>query len=219
MTPTQQKLELAYPTYAKFLEDFKPAQLMVTYCDINTISKSVGVITPRLSLEDISIIYSNSKLNAGVDYVKNWLDFLNKFSNLNKQLTETGAVAFMIYQDYKYFFLTDLNLIFGKIMRCEYGIFYGSVDAPRILGAFLNYAQERFAISKDVKAKVCKEVDSYMAPLCKSEFDTIANKLKGTCSSDKAYRDECNRLYKLEAVPRLEKIRDEIEEEIIKKIV
>jgi len=217
MTPTQQKIIIAYPTYAKFLDDYKPAQLLVTYADINTISKSVAVINPRLMLEDINMAYSTDKLNAGVAYVKSWLDFLNKFSNLNKQLTETESVAFMIYNGHKSFYLTDMKIIFEKIMRCEYGIFYGSVDAPRILGAFTQYAQDREVTLKTINENCTRQVKDYMEPMYKAATLRINPQIEGINDADEQLKEK-QRLWGIENI-RLNKIRDTFAEETLKKIV
>lgn len=218
MTPTQQNAENAFPTYAKFMEEYNPAQLIVVYADINTIAKSVAVKFPRLKLEDVSIIYSNGKRNAGVDYMDAWLAFLNKLSNLNKQLTETKAVAFMLYKDYKSFYLTDLKIIFEKILRCDYGIFYGSVDAPRIFGAFAAYARERAETYQRIREHIEKERRAYMAPLEEAQWTAIQKRLEGKYTDEKMFWEECRRIYNQEAYPEMVKLSDEIEEDIIKKI-
>lgn len=217
MTIIQQKTQIAYPTFEKFLDDYKPAQLIVVYADINTISRSIAVISPRLRLEDISVIYSTAKRNAGVDYIENWLNFLNKFSNLNKQLTETKAVAFMIYNKYKFYYLTDLKVIFEKIMQCEYGIFYGSVDAPRILGAFVQYSQEREAAINHLTTYIKSELKAYITPLEMSEQKAISKSLEGKYTDDKQFRDECRRIFSEESYPKLQKLYTEMEEQLYKK--
>ena len=216
MTPTQQKIIISYPTYEKFMDNFKPAQLLVTYANITTISRSVAVRVPRLMLEDINDTYSSPKMNAGVSYVKSWLDFLNKFSNLNKQLTETESVAFMIYTGHKRFYLTDMKIIFEKIMRCEYGIFYGSVDAPRILGAFTQYAMERESTLKSINENCTRQVQEFMDPMYKAATLRINPKIAEIMDEDEKLKEK-QRLWAIENI-RLDKIRDDFAEETLKKI-
>ena len=141
LTPIQLKTRQSYNTYKNFLVDYKPEQLLVLYDDINSIAQSVVCV--RLTVEDVNAVYSYDKFPAGVDYVEKWLDFLNRFSNINKPLVETKAVAYMLYNDYKHFHLADLKVLFKLLMMGEYGSFYGSVDAQRILTAFASYARER----------------------------------------------------------------------------
>jgi len=141
LNPIQQKTLSLYPTYPKFFNDYKPAQLLVTYDDVNTIEQSLSI--PRMTIDDIRIIYPEENKNCSVDYLVNWLGFINRLSNINKPLTELDSVAYMIYKDHKMLYLSDLKIIFEKIMKAEYGTFYGSVDAQRILYAFVQYATER----------------------------------------------------------------------------
>ena len=163
MKPTNQltKIQLSifqqYPSFKDFLTDYHPAQLLVNYDEINTLQQSLSKF--RMRIEDIHIIYSEGIRNASVDYVVKWLDFLNKFSNINKQLTELNSVAYMIYKDYKDFYLSDLKIIFERIMRAEYGPFYGSVDAQRILYGFSQYNQERNMLLQKEKSKFNKELE------------------------------------------------------------
>lgn len=146
LTEIQLKIRNLYPTFQKFIIDYKPAQLLVTYDEVNTLEQSIE--TERMSIEDLSKIYPDEKRNYSVEYIVQWLDYLNRFSNINKQLTELNAVAYMIYKDYKKLYLTDFKIVFEKIMRAEYGTFYGSVDAQRILFAFMQYNTERQLLLK-----------------------------------------------------------------------
>lgn len=148
-----------FPTFPHFLSGFSPAQLLVNYSEINTIEESV--VKRRVTIEDINIIYNDAEMPA-VKYITEWLDFLNRFSNINKHLTETRAVAFMIFKDYKHFYLSDLKIIFEKLMRGEYGPFYGSVDAQRILIGFMQYKIERDIVTRRNKASLQNELESFL---------------------------------------------------------
>jgi len=142
------------------MADFNPAQLLVNYDEINTIEQST--VKPRMRIADIDIIYQDTKRNAAVDYLVKWLDFLNRFSNINKQLTELNSVAYMIYKDYKELYLSDLKIIFEKIMRAEYGPFYGSVDAQRILYGFMQYNTERKILMQKRRVKLEIELENHL---------------------------------------------------------
>jgi len=157
LSQTQLKIRNLYPTYEKFIIDYKPAQLLVTYDEVNTLEQSIE--KDRMSIEDLSKIYPDQKRNYSVEYIVQWLDYLNRFSNINKQLTELNAVAYMIYKDYKKLFLTDFKIVFEKIMRAEYGTFYGSVDAQRILFAFMSYNTERNLLLRkmNIDSKIIQE--------------------------------------------------------------
>lgn len=141
MTPLQDKTFAQYPTFEAFIKDYEPKNLLVIYADKNTIEDSVTRV--GLTLEDINTMYANNGTLPGAYYMVYWLQFLNKFSNITKPLTELQAVSVMLYNSYRYFHLADLKIIFEKIMKSEYGTFYGSVDAQRIITSFFQYSVER----------------------------------------------------------------------------
>lgn len=143
-TPIQiQTLEI-YPTFDKFTDRLKPANLLTMYDDIKTIEESIA--EERLTLLDINEIYTDGKSSPGVNYFEKWLTFLQDFLNINNRLTQPTAVAVMLYNNHNQFYLTDLKIIFEKIMRAEYGTFYGSVDAQRIIYSFAQYHTQRTTI-------------------------------------------------------------------------
>ena len=160
LTAIQKRTLKLYPNYKLFYNDLSPARLLVAYDNINTIEESIA--KPRMTIEDINIIYPETEINNSVNYIARWLDFLNKFSNINKQLTELNAVAYMIYKDYKFMYLTDLKIIFEKIMRAEYGPFYGSVDAQRILYGFMQYNLERSILTRKQRDKYNLDLEDHL---------------------------------------------------------
>lgn len=169
LTTMQREILKKYPTYKDFLTDFNPAQLLVNYDEINTIEQSVA--KSRMRIADIDVIYADTNRNAAVDYIVKWLDFLNRFSNINKQLTELNSVAYMIYKDYKELYLSDLKIIFEKIMRAEYGPFYGSVDAQRILYGFMQYNIERRILAQKRRVRIETELENHLDKVTK-DIDT-----------------------------------------------
>lgn len=143
LTSIQLETIKTYPTFQAFMVEYKPEQLLVNYSDIYTIFQSVSCI--RLTLSDIAKLYDNKIQKAGLKYLSDWLDFFNKLSNINKPLTEISTVAYMIYARFNHFYLSDLKILFEKLIYSEYGSFYGSLDAQRILTSFYQYELERKA--------------------------------------------------------------------------
>ena len=141
MTEFQAQILHNYPTYKEFLEELAPKQLLSVYWNVSSITQCLE--KRYITIIDIREAYSSEKPKAGVDYLERWLIYLNNFSNINKKLEETNAVAHMIYSGYYFFTLADLKVLFEKIMRSEYGTFYGSVDAQRIISSFEEYNKER----------------------------------------------------------------------------
>lgn len=175
-TEIQLKTRQSYKTYKDFLQDYKPEQLLVLYDDISNLESSVASV--RLTLHDVDKVYSGDKFSAGVNYVELWLDFVNRFSNINKPLIETKAVAYMIFHDYKHFHLADLKVLFKNLMIGEYGSFYGSVDAQRILTAFAQYALARKKALIDQEKSLQRFVDDQFKVLYRFAEDKAFQEAK-----------------------------------------
>lgn len=171
LTEIQLRTRQSYQSYKSFMQVYKPEQLLVLYDDINSVQQSV--LSVRLTIDDVNKVYSGDKFSAGVDYVEKWLDFVNRFSNINKPLIETKAVAYMIHNDYRHFHLADLKVLFKNLMVGEYGSFYGSVDAQRILTAFAGYNRERQKQLLSLKNELSRFVNNQFQALY-SEVDARA---------------------------------------------
>ncbi len=160
MKPHQLTIFNEYPTYEKFMQDLSPEKLLVVFSDIIYVEQSVSKV--RLSLGDINNMYSRSGFNPALDYMIKWIEYLAKFSNLNP-LVETRAVAFMICDKFSHLYLTDLKLAFEKIIRADYGklsVFFGSIDAQRLMYSFNQYDIERNAISNKYMQKLQEQFSS-----------------------------------------------------------
>lgn len=204
LTPLQLKTRLSYPSYKEFMQDYKPEQLLVLYDDINTVSQSVLCV--RLTISDVDSVYSGDKFSAGVDYIEKWLDFVNRFSNINKPLIETKAVAYMIYNDYRHFHLADLKVLFKNLMIGEYGSFYGSVDAQRILTAFAQYASARRKAILETEKDLNRFIDGQFAMLYRY-------------AEDRAFHDaKVNNYDYLQIAQARDKYRQEVDQDKQKKI-
>ena len=140
LTPIQQKVLKVCPTYQKFLEQNKPDFLLVTFSGVTTIEQSIE--RTRMQISDLEIVYPDAQ-NTSEDYFKKWLMRLNSILNIQKPLTEIDTVAYMLYSGYRHLYLSDLKLILEKLIRGEYGQFYATVDAQRIMQGFILYDKER----------------------------------------------------------------------------
>lgn len=174
----QSTLEL-YPTYEKFFQVLKPANLKLMYDDIVDVSDSVSEL--RLTLYDLQTIYTDGQsFNPGINYIKSWLEYLNGFSGINKPLTATEDVAIFLYTDFKHFYLTDLKVIFDFMMKKEgeYGKFYAAVDAQIIVSDFYRYSRTREAVLKSEQDKIIKKKDYEINKLLGSTRTAVCEEFK-----------------------------------------
>lgn len=153
MNEIQARIYKVYPAYQKFVADQAPAQLLVNFNDVHTTKEAISV--RRLSIKEMNDIYATSSFVPGIDYFGQWLKFFNRFSNINKPLPEGTIqwVAAHLFSKYGHFYFADLKVLFEQILESRFGKFYGSVDAVRILSAFLEYDEARGRILNEVATK------------------------------------------------------------------
>ncbi len=193
LSDNQKVLLESCPSFEKFLSNYSPANLLVIYSDVFSLTKSVSSI--RLSLNDINIVYTKT---LAVKYVEEWLKFLNTCSNINKPLTNTSAVAFIIFNNYKHLYLSDMKLIFEWLLRGDYGAFYNSIDAQRILTAFNQYNIQREQEIPKIKKRINNAVNRYIAPFVVEAKKNVLEKVNKECSSNEDKRKEFQRLFQIE---------------------
>lgn len=126
----------------QFVASYCPKSCLLVFSKINTTELCIASKLPSLAI--LKKAYGNDFTLA---YLELWLDNLNDFLNVKRKLTpsQMQEIAIFIYQDYYYFKLTDINLVFSKIKKGEYGQFYETLDGPKIIAAFEKYAADRIS--------------------------------------------------------------------------
>lgn len=140
-----------------FLDNFSPKQMVVNFDNVRNIYDVLR--EERLSLSTLSEIYPIEKSIAGFEFMKEWIEFLNVFSNINKILPKQviHPLAYTLYSRYSRFTLADLKVVFDFILEGRYGTFYGSVDTQLILSAFAKYNADRIDSEKKLWEQQEKE--------------------------------------------------------------
>lgn len=79
-------------------------------------------------------------------FIMLWLIYLNEMLNLNKPMTESQIrlCAAQLLAEYGYLKITELTLIFKRILSGEYGEFYERLGIDKLLKFFREYDKERF---------------------------------------------------------------------------
>lgn len=167
----QQNLLDSYPNYKSFIEEYSPNRLSFVYDKIQTIEESVS--EERTCIQDLEVFAPETSIR----YLEEWLEFLNKFSNINKPITAKEPVAQLIFVKYKHLYLSDLKLIFEWLMCGYFGPFYGSVDAQRIISSFEKYSQRRWLVMKEKSNELNRMLEEYMTPKIKEVKIEIENKI------------------------------------------
>jgi hypothetical protein len=115
-----------------------------------------GVDSARMCLQNQAPSLGMIKRQYGDDfivaYLALWIDNLNDFVNAVRKMNpgQIEETAVILFQDYYYFNLADINLVFRKIKKGEYGQLFAELDGVKILGWFEQYARERAATAADL---------------------------------------------------------------------
>lgn len=130
----------------QFAVQFTPAKCLQAFNKVNTPALCMGSEAPTLA--SIRKEYSEDFITA---YIALWIDNLNDFINAPRRMNpaQIEETAVILYQEYHYFNLADINLVFRRIKKGEFGNLYADIDGVKILGWFEKYAQERMRTAAD----------------------------------------------------------------------
>lgn len=143
----RQNSSIALPkSQTEFLKNHTVVCCMKKFNKANTASLAIKSEAPTLA--SLRKTYSEDFMLA---YIELWLVNLNDFINVSRKMKpdQMSELAFLIFQDFYYFNLADINLVFSKIKKGEFGILYESIDGVKILSFFKQYEAERIDISYD----------------------------------------------------------------------
>jgi len=142
-----EKIHLGFATKDQFMQEYSIPSCLIKYNHIKNIKIALKEYSPSLVL--LSKKYTKDYV---LSYIEMWILSLNEFMNIKykmnpKQIRET---AFYIYQDYFYFKISDITLIFTNAKKGYFGELHHSLDGAIILKWFRKYAGERAEISENI---------------------------------------------------------------------
>jgi len=84
-----------------------------------------------------------------------WLMYLNNMLNLRKPLTEDQIelCAITIVNDYASLKMSDLTLLFKRIISGQFGEFFESLSVAKVLTFFRNYNEERLNLAEEMSIR------------------------------------------------------------------
>ena len=115
---------------------------------INSPSHSLGKIQREQS----------KKFTEGLVLV--WLMYLNEILNLNKPMSEEQMklASVLICEEFYMLKMSDLTLLFKRIISGQYGEFYERLSINKVLTFFRNYLEERFEIAIDQSSRNHRDI-------------------------------------------------------------
>lgn len=132
--------QLATISNKEFLRVYSPNNCLMH-------SSSLKGVSDALSRQTLSLV--QIKKGKGEvflrSYISMWLIYLNEVLNLNNPLTEAQIelCAEQIMADYHHLKISELSLIFKRIVSGECGELYERISMPKIMNIFRQYEQER----------------------------------------------------------------------------
>lgn len=155
-----------------FVVQYAPLSCLKQFSKANTPALCVDSGTP--SLGQIRKAYD---LDFALAYIELWIDNLNDFVNAARrmspaQMQETAAILF---QEYPYLNIADINLVFRRIKKGEFGQLFAEIDGIKILGWFSIYDQERRRICADRELSNHQRFSDNFKRSSNREAEKIAN--------------------------------------------
>ena len=141
-----EKFKSGLATKDQFLIKFSPGKCMRIFQKADTPALTIKSKAPTLA--SIKKNYTEDFLIA---YIAVWIVNLNDFVNAARKMTpeQIEETATLIFQDYYYLNLADINLVFKKIKKGEFGQLFAELDGVKILSWFEKYASERMRTAAD----------------------------------------------------------------------
>lgn len=133
-------------TQVQFIEKNTVPLCMKQYRNVKT--AEVALKTEAPTLASLKRAYGDDFQSA---YVEMWIENLNDFLNVNRKMSEAqvAETAMLLLQEYYYLHLADINLVFSKIKKGEFGNLFESIDGAKVLTYFRKYAEERMSIAEN----------------------------------------------------------------------
>lgn len=145
----------AIPTAEQFAIQFNLdscSERYIEYKDNLTAMKSL-----KIKLRELSQVYSE---RAVVAWIQTWLISLSMYMNF--EITEQQAVstATTILEECYMLNIVEFNLLFRKMKKGNYGIFYGKFNGQTIIKACIQFRKERGLILSRLSENEQKEIMS-----------------------------------------------------------
>jgi hypothetical protein len=134
-------------TRQSFLAEYAPAKCLRFFQKENTPALAISSSAPTLG--SIRREYSE---DFQIAYVSVWIVNLNDFVNALRKMSpeQIEETATIIVQEYPYLNLADINLVFRKIKKGEFGQLFAEIDGMKVLSWFEQYTQERARTAAEI---------------------------------------------------------------------
>ena len=159
-------------TKQSFLAEFAPARCLRVFQKENSPALALSSSAPTLA--SIRREYSE---DFQIAYISVWIVNLNDFVNALRKMSpeQIEETATIIVQEYPYLNLADINLVFRKIKKGEFGQLFAEIDGMKVLSWFEQYARERMRTAADISMS---QADHFKQDLPRTSDTVAINKIK-----------------------------------------
>lgn len=149
-----EKIHLGILTKEQFLQEYSVYSCVSKYNHIRTIQDAL-----LENSSSLACLKKESSKDYVLAYIELWILSLSEFVNVKHNMTpsQISETAYYIYQDYYYFKISDITLVFTNAKKGYYGEYYHTLDGAMVLGWFKKYAEERAEISEFIGTQKSEE--------------------------------------------------------------
>mgnify|MGYP000041133761 CR=1 FL=1 len=136
------------------LERFSPDNCMLYAGKVATIEDAINSKAPSIA----SFVGGHGKdFTEGL--ITFWLLYLNKILNLNKPMSEDQIklCSSMVLEEYSMLKISDLTLLFKRIISGQYGEFYERLSIDKVMTFFRTYTDDRLNLAGENSRRDHKE--------------------------------------------------------------
>ena len=132
------------------LEKYSPKNCMLHAGKITSIEQALNSKAPSIASFQRQ---QGRQFTEGL--ITFWLLYLNNILNLNKPMSEEqiNLCSNMVVEEFYMFKVSDLTLLFKRIISGQYGEFYERLSIDKILTFFRTYLEERFTLAGEASLR------------------------------------------------------------------
>ena len=159
--PTQTSMQVLKPKLVKIysqdelIKQYAPAKFMLNAGKLVSIKDAIN--SNSYSLGKLQREHSREFTES---VIQKWLIYLNETLSLNNDMSadQIKLSAVLICEEFYMLKMSDLTLLFKRIISGQYGEFYERLSIDKVLTFFRNYLEERFEIAIDQSSRNHRDI-------------------------------------------------------------
>ena len=135
-----------YPTVESFAIDMNLENCFKKYSHIKTVED--GLVSRKIKVRELAAIYGEDKIAS---WISLWLISLSKYMDFQISNEQADITSIDILSEMYMLNIAELTLLFTRIRKGHYGIFYGKFNMQTIMLACKGFRVERGGILSKMK--------------------------------------------------------------------